>query len=98
MPIFGLEIAFTPVGVQSAPEAAGVYSLEDSGATIYIGYADDLRERLSLHLDGSLGPCTQYATHYLAEATAAPARVCEDLLQEYRRRHGVLPTCNEPLL
>ena len=96
MPIFGSEMAFTRKGVEAAREAAGVYSLMDNGATIYIGYSNDIRERLSLHLDGSLGPCSQYATHFREQATGEPARLCEDLIEEYGRRHGVLPICNEP--
>ena len=97
VPIFDSEIAFTRKGVQAASEAAGVYSLVDDGATTYIGYADNIRERLSLHLDGSLGPCTQYATHFHEEVTGLPAKLCGDLIEEYRRQHGLLPVCNEPL-
>ena len=98
MPVAGDSYPFTKENVDRSPAEPGVYELSKDGEVIYIGKGVvTIRSRLQAHYRGDEGPCTQAATRYKRETTTAkragPYEV--ELLEEYRKRHGKLPRCNE---
>jgi excinuclease UvrABC nuclease subunit len=91
-----MPLPFTADAITHAPELPGVYTLLRDGDIIYFGRADrSLRARLESHLRGDEGPCTQRATHYETETTFSYLLREEQLIANYRERHGKLPPCNE---
>lgn len=94
MPISELH-RFTSALVQGAPENAGLYALWQDGELIYLGRAASIRERLLEHLRQPLSPCTRDATHYSWELSLRPPAREAELLEEFKKRHGRLPRCNE---
>ena len=96
MPIPGLYFRFTDDEITgNAPDAAGVYALEDVGDVIYYGSStDSVRGRLQAHKNGDEGACTQNAGWFRTELNSSPRARERQLLQEYQREHGRLPKCN----
>lgn len=86
--------------IAHAPLSHGVYFLYDRfGSLTYIGRASGesvtIYSRLLSHLNGHEGVCTQSASSFGFEATSYPFTRERELLDEYRRRYGVLPRCND---
>jgi hypothetical protein len=87
---------FTEQNVNNSPDKPGVYILYDGDEVIDIGQSEEsIRGRLQDHLRGDHGPCTQGATHYMREENSDPVAREEELLRQFRRRHGRLPRCNK---
>lgn len=91
---------FTELGIlMGAPLTNGVYALWDGNALIYYGSSSGtfstVAGRLRDHLSGREGRCTQHATHFQAESTAAALTRERDLINEYLRTYGRLPRCND---
>ena len=83
-----------------APLSHGIYSLyEASGNLIYVGRAagDGVTIYSSLinHLMGNEGRCTQQAAFFSFEATERATTREVEVLEDYKRRNGRLPRCNE---
>ena len=102
MPIQGDEYVFNQKSVDAAPDSGGVYALyDDKDTLIYIGRAigntTTIRSRLQDHKAGRSGPCTQKASYYSREKCSDPATRERELLEEYRRKTGHLPRCNEAM-
>ena len=101
MPITGDKYDFTEKNVNASPEKHGVYALFDGDELTYYGRAVGdgvtIRSRLQAHRGGYEGKCTQKATSYMREITEAARTREVELLEEYKRRYGKLPRCNERL-
>jgi excinuclease UvrABC nuclease subunit len=99
MPINGDRYRFTEDNVANSPDSHGVYALFDGDELIYYGRAKGIgvtiRSRLSDHKDGTDGRCTQRATAYKREVTNRPKAREIELCEEYVRKNGRLPRCNE---
>jgi DNA polymerase-3 subunit epsilon len=89
--------SFTTWNVNSIPESEGVYELFDTGSNlIYIGRSDNLRRRLTEHLNTS-DTCIKSAAYFTFEVTWRSAAREQELLEEYKRIHGRYPRCNDKL-
>ncbi len=89
--------SFTSWGVSSVPESEGVYELFDTGKNlIYIGRSDNLRRRLTEHLNTS-DACIKSASYFTYEVTSRSISREQELLAEYKRIHGKYPPCNDKL-
>ena len=89
--------SFTSWAVSSVPQSEGVYQLFDSGKNpIYIGRSDDLRRRLTEHLNTS-DTCIKSASYFTYEVSSRSISREQELLEEYKRNHGRLPRCNDKL-
>lgn len=98
MPIEGKKYPFTQENVDNSPTDKGVYALYDDEIIINIGKGDGengIRARLQAHKRGDEGDCTKNASHYRREVCSNPTTRERELLQEYKRTHGVLPRCND---
>lgn len=99
MPIEGDKYEFTEKNVNKSPDKHGVYALFDDNELIYYGRAAGdgvtIRSRLKDHYAGREGQCTKGATHYKRETTERPKSREKELLEEYEKKHGDLPRCNE---
>ena len=81
--------------IQYVPEKEGVYELADnSQSIIYIGRSNNLRRRLSEHLNSD-DHCLRNARYFRYEQTWRSEERERELLNEYRRIHGRLPRCND---
>jgi len=86
---------FTTWTVNSVPEREGVYQLFDSSRSlIYIGRSDNIRRRLSEHLNTS-DTCIKSTAYFTYEVTARSVQREQELIEEYRRLHGRYPRCND---
>lgn len=91
---------FTDQYVEQVPEAPGVYWLgENSGSTeisiTYIGKViADLKQRIKDHLTRT-DRCISRATHFAYQRNWNPDAREMELLQDFRRRNGRLPRCND---
>ena len=89
---------FSAALIAAAPEEAGVYTLYQDGAAIFIGRAMErgttIRSRLIEHFSGREGDCTRHATHYTWELVRDPAAREAALLQEHQEKFQRLPRCN----
>jgi len=97
MPVGGSFYEFNEANISRAPDGPGVYALFEGAETIYIGMSTvSIRDRLTAHLNGTEGRCTQGASHYKRqETTADQAEPYEEaLLAEYQAAYGRLPRCN----
>jgi len=47
------------------------------------------------HLQRRVCPCADQATHYSWELSLRPATREVELLEQFKKRHGRLPRCNE---
>ena len=98
MAIRGKLYRFTERNISSAPTDIGVYALYRHGELIYIGKADSrggIRSRLLCHKRGDEGRCTQQATSYKRERHSDPLAREIYLQEEYLRKYGGLPLCND---
>ena len=99
MPISGKLYAFTQDNVNKAPAEHGVYQLYEGDVTTYIGRAAGdgvtIRSRLQSHFRGDEGPCTEAAENYRREVTPRPVARERELIDEYERKYGRLPRCND---
>jgi hypothetical protein len=96
MPISGQRWAFTKASVSNAIDRPGVYALFDGAELIYFGQSErSVRERLLRHLNGLEGRCTQGASSFVEEECVNPPVREAILLEEFDRKHGRLPRCNE---
>lgn len=95
MPISDPHYRFTDAIVQGAPNITGLYALWQDGDLIYVGRAASIRERLVEHLQRRVCPCTEQATHYSWELSLQPVTREVELLEQFKKRHGRLPRCNE---
>lgn len=95
MPIAEPLFRFTAAIVQGAPENPGVLALWQQSEMIYLGRAASIRQRLRELLQASAQPCLLEATHYSWELSLSPGSREADLLEQFRKRHGRLPRCNE---
>ncbi|MFG0326944.1 MAG: hypothetical protein ACF8SC_06725 [Phycisphaerales bacterium JB037] len=90
---------FTRENIQRfAPNAKGVYSLQDDFDITYIGSSQvSVRDRLLSHFNGYEGRCTQQAKYFSAETCSNPLQRERELLTAYKNRHGRLPRCNSSI-
>ena len=99
MPISGDLYKFSKENVDKAPTKSGVYALYKNGTLIYIGRSKGdtttIRSRLQDHYAGRDGRCTQSADQYRREPCTNPVTRERELLEEYKRKNGTLPKCNE---
>ena len=84
--------------VQSAPIRDGVIALWEGTNLIYLGAAPQALGGIRGALEAArrAGGCAQSATHFQYEVTGNPQQRLHDLLAEHQRRHGSLPSCNDP--
>jgi hypothetical protein len=84
--------------VNRSPKKRGVYALYAEGRLVFLGQAagkeDTIRSRLRVHL----GKGGAKETRYKREATRSPAARLRELLDEYVRAHGRLPSLNAEAL
>lgn len=86
---------FNPVNVQNIPFSQGVYELSDfKYEVIYIGRTDNLNSRLQQHLSTS-DACMKDAKYFRYDETWNSERREKELLEEFRRKYGHLPRCND---
>jgi hypothetical protein len=98
MPIRGKLYRFTDTNISNSPTDIGVYALYERGELIYIGKGDGkggIRSRLRSHKRGDEGRCTQRATSYRRERCSDPSAREVYLQEEYLKRYGRLPRCND---
>jgi excinuclease UvrABC nuclease subunit len=77
--------------VENAPRRSGVYGLY-SALWIYIGEADDLRERIMEHFNGDSPRITRYVPTYFVFELIDNRTARESRYRELVRQHG--PVCN----
>ena len=83
--------------IQNVPVREGVYELSDTNKTIiYIGRSDNLQDRLHQHLN-TTDPCIVNAKYFRYEVTWNSENRETELLEEFKRRNGRLPRCNDRL-
>lgn len=101
MMAFTDKIKATPQNLGQIPKRAGVYKLYDGSEIIYIGRSsggnNTIYHRINNHHAGNSGPCTRGFSHYAYDTTVADVTTERNLLQEYRRRNGRLPRCNDKM-
>jgi excinuclease UvrABC nuclease subunit len=92
--------ALTEPHVDMVPEVPGVYWLGENDqnkqvVTIYIGKAVfNLRQRIKDHLT-TTDRCIMRSTHFAYERHSNPDAREKELLQDFLRRNGRLPRCND---
>jgi hypothetical protein len=80
-------------GFNSVPESPGVYKMHAGMKILYIGSGNSLKESLQLSL---ADPCINQAKRFSYALTSSPDKVKDQLLIEYRSKHGGrLPACME---
>jgi excinuclease UvrABC nuclease subunit len=77
--------------VENSPRRSGVYGLY-SALWIYIGEADDLRERIMEHFNGDSPRITRYVPTYFVFELIDNRTARESRCRELVRQHG--PVCN----
>lgn len=79
--------------------APGVYELGDeNGTVVYIGSSDDLRRRLTEHLNEDPSTCVrQNATQYRIEYTAEYENRERELYRVHIATYGKAPKCNNSI-
>lgn len=88
---------FNDDNIALSPTDVGVYSLHESGETIYIGKGDGkngIRARLQAHKRGDEGSCTELITAYRCEVCKYPSTRETEILEEYYQINNRLPRCN----
>jgi hypothetical protein len=84
---------FNGAGVETVPEAPGVYLLHASMKVLHIGGSDNMRRSLVELLSD---PCAGTAKRFHYMPTSSYAQVKEQLLKEYAEKHaGKMPPCME---
>lgn len=76
---------------------SGVYILYDRKLEpIYIGASDNLQNEFSRYLDTNFDndPCKQKTHTYQRSFTANPMEKKKSLLDEFKAKNGILPSCN----
>ena len=92
---------FNNDNVSRAPSQHGIYILYQGNELIYIGRAIGegvtIQSRLSAHLRGEEGRCTQSATKYQREILSARAAQEREVnfLNWHKQQYGRLPRCNQ---
>ena len=93
----GLLSQLTSWNINYVPEIEGVYILSDNIKNIiYIGRSGNLQERLYQHLNTS-DCCIRDAKYFKYETTWNSVAREKELLEEFKRRYGRLPRCNDSL-
>jgi len=96
---FSSRIEATPQNLGNIPERAGVYKLFQKQTLIYIGRSsggdNTIKARINSHAQGRSGPCTAKMTHYAYDTTVADVTTERQLLNDYKKRNGKLPPCND---
>lgn len=79
--------------------APGVYELGDeNGIVVYVGSSDDLKRRLSEHLNEDPSTCIrQNATKYRIEYTAEYENRERELYRVHIATYGKVPRCNNSI-
>ena len=97
MPINGTYKVFTETNVNNAPNSKGVYALYRAGSKeTYIGMSESsVRSRLQDHHSGREGNCTQKSDKFKVELTSYPRTRERELLEEFKRKYGTSPLCND---
>ena len=90
---------FSWYNIDKSPAKHGVYGLFRGSELIYYGRAIGkdvtIRSRLTDHMNGDYGPCTQNATAYKREVTEAAISRERELLEIFERAYGRPPACNK---
>lgn len=83
--------------VSSDKEESGVYELgDDQERVIYIGRADDIKARLTDHVNEKDNDCIKKnAKKYRIEYTSKHKAREKELYDEYVRINGKAPSCNK---
>jgi len=85
---------------KQVPEGGGVYALyNEAKVLIYIGESTNLREKFTHYLETNFSndPRKRETRYYKREFTSNQEDKMNELLDEYRQKHGELPKCNLPL-
>ncbi len=83
---------------RNAPSKPGVYVFYNvSGVPIYIGEAENLRERFEGYVDSNFraDPCKRKTRKYQRQVTKSHEAKEEELLRSFKQKHGRLPECND---
>ena len=80
--------------IDKVPQSSGVYLLYSDSDIIYIGKSDNLRGRLSYHLNTD-NRCIQNADKFRYMENDNPRELEKELLDEYENENGSLPPCND---
>ncbi|MER3407926.1 MAG: hypothetical protein C4292_03960 [Nitrososphaera sp.] len=84
---------FDRAGVEKVPEAPGVWLMHASMKVMHIGSADNMRlALLQLLSDPCAGKARRF--HYMLSASHVQAK--EQLIRDYKEKHGKMPACMEP--
>jgi excinuclease UvrABC nuclease subunit len=83
---------FNENNIDSVPEVAGVYMMHAAMKILYIGDNTNLRQGLRESLSH---PCISKAKRFRYLTTQSASEMKEKLLNEYRAKHGRLPSCME---
>jgi len=89
---------FTEFNINAyASDHMGVYGLYDTNSiVIYYGATfTSIKVRLQRHFSGMEGKCIQGATYFNFERHFKPIVRERELLEDHKRRYGILPKCNE---
>jgi excinuclease UvrABC nuclease subunit len=96
---FSAKIKATPQNLGKVPDRAGVYKLYSSRGIIYIGRSSGgkttIKDRLKSHYSGYEGRCTKHFSYFRYAQTTADKRYEEELLNDYKKRYGKYPCCND---
>ena len=88
--------SFTKALVGTEYDEPGVYELGDaSHEVIYIGSSSVVRTRLTEHLSGHEGSCTQSASYYRVDYTSSYRSEERRRYDAYVRANGRQPKCND---
>jgi len=99
MPIGSQWWSFVESLVNIDRDLPGVYELGDqNGIVIYIGSSDELKRRLTEHLNEEATTCIrQNATHYRIEYTADYENRERELYRVHVATYGKPPQCNDSI-
>ena len=91
---------FNRVGIETSPDAPGVFTLSRRQRVIFIGSADrSIRRVLESHGRGDHGTATRNATSFWSESIDVGRRANREaeLVEEYKREHNTnVPSENRP--
>ncbi|HET7337042.1 MAG TPA: GIY-YIG nuclease family protein [Candidatus Nitrosotalea sp.] len=85
---------FNKENISRAPVKAGVYFLGSEHETTYIGASNNIKERLSEHLNSS-DICIKETVSFCYHETLFPEAEEEKQLTAFQYEHGRLPKCNK---
>ncbi len=86
-------IDFDEEHIANVPSSPGVFRMHAAMKILYIGNAENLRQRLVEMTESS---CTKDASRFCYMETTSHEQLKEELLKEYVEKHdGALPKCME---